>query len=67
MKTEPLKITDLNGFELEIDNLQLAIMQTDDYRHHRHFDPKFQGTDEKLQAYWEDVYQKLLKIKSYRP
>jgi hypothetical protein len=33
MKKQPLKITDLNGVGLEIDNLQLAVMQADDYRH----------------------------------
>lgn len=64
MKTEPLKITDLNGFELEIDNLQLAIMQADDNKHCKHFNPQFQVTDEKLQTYWEDIYQKLIQLQS---
>lgn len=50
-----MKITDLNGFDLEIDNLQLAIMQADDNKHFRHLDPAYQQTDERLQAYWEDV------------
>ena len=59
-----LKITDLNGFELEIDDLQLAIMQADDYRHFRHFDHKFQVADERLQHYWTDVYEKLLKLQT---
>jgi hypothetical protein len=62
MKDHPFKTTDLNGFELEIDNLQLAIMQADDYRHYRHFDPQFQNADERLQAYWGDVYQKLIQL-----
>lgn len=62
MKTKPLKITDLNGIELEIENLQLAIMQADDNRHFKHFAPNFQATDEKLQTYWNDVYQKLINI-----
>ena len=61
---EQFKITDLNGFELEIDNLQLAIMQADDYRHYRHFDAQFQTTDERLQAYWEDIYKKLSQLKT---
>lgn len=57
-----MKIIDLNGFDLEIDNLQLAIMQADDNRHFRHLDPLYRQTDERLQAYWEDVYQKLLAL-----
>lgn len=52
-----MKITDLNDFDLEI-----AIIQADDYRHFRHFDPAHQAMDEHLQAYWEDVYQKLLAL-----
>jgi hypothetical protein len=62
MKNQPLTITDLNGFELEIDNLQLAIMQADDYRHYAHLNPKHHLADERLQTYWEDVYQKLLLL-----
>lgn len=64
MKNQPLKITDLYGFELEIDNLQLAIMQADDYRHYRHLDPKFSTADERLQHYWNDVYEKLLTLQN---
>lgn len=57
-----MKITDLNGAEIVIENLQLAIMQADDYRHFRHFDPEYQGMDEKLQNYWEDIYRQLVSL-----
>ena len=57
-----MKITDLSGFDLEIDILQLATMQADDYRHFRHPDLAHQAMDEHLEAYWEDVYQKLLAL-----
>lgn len=57
-----MKITDLNGVELEIDNLPLAITQADDYRHYAHLDPGHQEADARRQAYWEDIYQKLLKL-----
>jgi hypothetical protein len=60
MKTQPLKITDLNGCGLEIDNLQLSIMQADDYRHYRVSKPT--QHDLYLYEYWEDVYQKLLLL-----
>ena len=59
-----MKITDINGFDLEIDNLQLAIMQADDYRHYQHFNPQNEQADEYRKAYWEDVYQKLLTLES---
>ncbi len=57
-----MKITDLNGFNLEIDNLQLAIMQADDYRHYEHINPINPEEDAKRKAYWEDVYQKLIQL-----
>jgi hypothetical protein len=62
-----MKITDLNGFDLEIVDLQLAIMQADDYRHYKRLNPQNQQADEKRKAYWEDVYQKLLTIEKQRP
>jgi hypothetical protein len=60
MKKQPLKITDLNGVGLEIDNLQLAVLQADDYRHYRLSNPT--DNDLYLYEYWEDVYQKLLLL-----
>lgn len=62
MKNQSLKITDLNGIELEIENLQLAIMQVDDYRHYEHLDPQYQQANENQKAYWEDIYQKLIQL-----
>lgn len=64
MKTKRLKITDLHGSEIKIENLQLAIMQADDNRHYRHLASYFQATDELWQTYWDDVYQKLINIQS---
>lgn len=57
-----MKITDLNGFDIEIEDLQLAIMQADDYRHIEHLNPEMQCANAKLQTYWEDVYQKLIQL-----
>lgn len=59
-----MTITDKNGNIITIENLDLAILQADDYRHYRHSDPSFKTLDEGLQAYWEDVYQKLLRLKN---
>lgn len=55
-----MTITDINGHEIEIIDLQLALMQADDYRHYRLTDPTIYS--KKLQAYWEDFYQKLLQL-----
>lgn len=59
-----MKIIDLNDKEIVVTDLDLAIMQADDYRHFNHNDPSFKRLDEGLQAYWEDIYQKLLGLKN---
>ncbi len=59
-----MKVIDLNGKEITIENLDLAILQADDYRHYQHTDPAFKLMDERQQAYWEDVYQKLVLLKT---
>lgn len=45
-------ITDLNGEIIEVPDLQLALMQADDYRHIRSSDPGLAGLDEYLRRYW---------------
>lgn len=62
-----MKIIDLNGKVIEVENLDLAFQQADTYRHYRHIDPAFAELDKSLQAYWEDVYQKLLTLKTEQP
>jgi hypothetical protein len=59
-----MTIVDQKGKIITIENLDLAILQADDYRHYWHVDPSFKSLDEGLQAYWEDVYQKLLELRS---
>lgn len=53
-----MKIIDLDGKEIEVTDLALAIMQTDDYRHYRVAAPTPHQLY--LYSYWEDCYQKLL-------
>jgi hypothetical protein len=62
-----MKIIDLNGKLIEVENLDLAFQQADVYRHYRHTDNAFAQMDIELQAYWEDIYQKLLKLKTEQP
>ena len=59
-----MKITDLDGRPIEITDLDLALLQADDYRHYRHNDPAMAAADQRLQAYWEDIYQKLVALKT---
>ena len=59
-----MTIIDNNGKTITVENLDLAIMQADDYRHYSHVDPSFKSGDEGLQAYWEDIYQKLLRLRN---
>jgi hypothetical protein len=55
------EIIDFDGKTIEISNLELAIMQADDYRHYRFADPAI--TKHPLYDYWEDVYQKLVALR----
>ena len=55
-----MKITDLDGREIAVEDLRLAILQADDYRHYRVSEPSEYQLY--LYKYWEDVYQKLLLL-----
>jgi len=55
-----MKITDLDGKEIAVEDLRLAILQADDYRHYRVSEPSEYQLY--LYKYWEDVYQKLLLL-----
>ncbi|PTQ91830.1 hypothetical protein C8P68_1173 [Mucilaginibacter yixingensis] len=54
-------IIDLDGKKIEVTDLDLAIMQADDFRHYRVTKPS--EYQRYLYKYWEDFYQKLLRIK----
>jgi hypothetical protein len=55
-----MTIIDLDGKEITVTDLQLAILQADDYRHYRvNVLSEYQVY---LYKYWEDVYQKLLLL-----
>ena len=55
-----MTIIDLDGKEITVMDLQLAILQADDYRHYRVDEPSEYQVY--LYNYWEDVYQKLLLL-----
>jgi len=55
-----MKIIDLDGREIEVTDLDLAIMQADGYRYYRVNEPTEMHLH--LYDYWEDFYQKLLLL-----
>jgi hypothetical protein len=64
LKLKYMRIIAIDGQEIIVTDLDLAIMQADDYRHYRHTDPAYARSDQKLMDYWEDIYQKLLALKT---
>ncbi|WP_432328185.1 hypothetical protein ACRQ5D_34405 [Mucilaginibacter sp. P25] len=60
-------IKDLNGKRIEVTDLQLAILQADDYRHYRLSGFAHEEFNREQNAYWEDVYIKLLILEREQP
>lgn len=57
-----IQIEDKNGENIEVANLNQAIKQADYFRNFSHTDKLFEKFDKKRQAYWQDMYEKLIKI-----
>lgn len=57
-----MEITDLNGKPIEVTDLDKAIEQAENYKDAQHDPPA--ECDKKRQAYWTDVYNKLLELKN---
>ena len=58
-----MKVTDLNGCQIEIIDLNEAIRITADYKEYHHEDKRFSEFDKRQKAYWRDMYEKLTAIK----
>ncbi|QDW25511.1 hypothetical protein FFJ24_012065 [Pedobacter sp. KBS0701] len=58
-----LKVIDLAGRPIRVNNLEAAIKQADLYRNQYHEDPRFAELDKRLRGYWEDLYQKLVALR----
>ena len=61
-----MKIIDINGCTIEIADLNKAIQITKRYKQYEHKNNGFSELDKKLNRYWTDMYEKLLKIKSQK-
>ena len=59
-----MKVTDLNGCQIEVTNLDEAIQITAEYKEYEHINDGFSELDKRLNRYWTDMYEKLLKLKS---
>ena len=57
-----MKIKDLNGCTIEIINLNEAIQIIRRYKLYEHENKGFSELDTKLNQYWTDMFEKLLKI-----
>ena len=59
-----MKVTDLNGYQIEVTNLKEAIRITKRYTKYRHEDKSYTDFDKRQNAYWTDMYEKLTAIKT---
>ena len=61
-----MKIIDINGCTIEIAGLNKAIQITKRYKQYEHKNNGFSELDKKLNLYWTDIYEKLIKIQSQK-
>lgn len=59
-----MKIKDLHGKSIEVTDLDKAIQQAGNFKEYAHQDKSFEEFDKKQKAYWTDIYNKLLLLKS---
>ncbi len=59
-----MKVTDKNGFELEVTNLDEAIRQSSEFSSYSQVGGAYSEFNEKQKAYWSDLHDKLLTLKS---
>ena len=59
-----MKVTDLNGCQIKVTNLDKAIRITAEYKQYEHINDGFSELDKRLNNYWTDMYKKLIKLKS---
>lgn len=58
-----MEVTDLNGCSIEVTDLNEAISITKRYKKYRHEDKSYSDFDKKQNAYWTDMYEKLITKK----
>ena len=58
-----MKVTDLNGCEIEVTDLKEAIKIAKRNTGYSHEDKSFSEFDKRQKAYWTDIHEKLTAIK----
>ena len=59
-----MKITDINGCQIEVTDLKEAIKIATRHKEYRHEDNSFSEFDKAQKAYWSDMYEKLRAVKT---
>lgn len=57
-----IQVEDKNGKDIRVTNLTQAIEQAEYFRNFAHADKIFEKFDKERQAYWQDLYEKLVAI-----
>ena len=57
-----MKVTDMHGQAIEVTDLNAAIEQAAGYKDSHH-DPPKPIADSRQQAYWTDIYEKLIQLR----
>ncbi|WP_052257286.1 hypothetical protein [Flavobacterium sp. AED] len=57
-----IQVADKYGKNITVTNLPEALQQADYFRDFAHTDKAFKRFDQERQAYWQDLYEKLVKI-----
>lgn len=57
-----IQVEDKDGKTITVTNLPEALEQADSFRNYSHVDKAFEKFDQERQAYWQDLYEKLVKI-----
>ena len=57
-------VTDLNGYQIEITELNEAVKIARRYKEYCHEDICFSEFDKRQKVYWTDMYEKLIAIKN---
>jgi hypothetical protein len=59
-----MKIIDINGHPIEVTELDKAIKMAKQCKTYQHEDKRFEDLDRRLNVYWTDFHEKLLKLKA---
>jgi len=54
-----MKITDINGKEITVTDLNSALKQAKEFVNVQHTDEQFKQLDDNLKLYWQDIVEKL--------